>query len=356
MVEGRKEGITTITLTAEHDLYEESAGIEVPVSVLNPFRIEAEPPSLSLVEMVDGDSTQISVNLSQIEVGREVTVTVTIQPEESRLTLSTSLLTFSATNLQTVTVTVTATSDGFYTGNGNVMLRLAATGYVSAMVAVEIIEDNPPPIKLKVISSTKLSLVRFASTEIAVSVDVTADLTVDEEGAVRVVGAKPSSLTGGADATQIEIEAVSIGDGTVTFTVSGFRQLTEKAVVSVTVSTPTLTISTGGVNELNIEADQTTADLTVTVSAEGNSTGVTLTAAVTGTTNVASVTPTMITDVAANVAEIFIVESLDEGTTVITFTASHPFYKPAMTTVNVNVTRPVEALRLRIKVFLEGAN
>ena len=112
---------------------------------------------------------------------------------------------------------------------------------------------------------------------------------------MRLIGDVPFSLTGGADATQIQIRGESVGKGTVTFTVSGDRQSTEKAMVKVTVTQPTLVIR-ASTSVLNIEADQTTAELTVTVMAVGGHSS-TLTAMVigietgTGMRNVASVMP-----------------------------------------------------------------
>ena len=215
-------------------------------------------------------------------------------------------------------------------------------------------------IGLKVEGSTELSLVRFTSTIIEVSVEVDATLNVETTGAVILVGAQSEySLTGGADATQIQIRGESVGQGTVTFTVSGVRKAMDTVEVSVTVTQPKLVIR-ASTSVLNIEADQTTAELTVTVMAVGGHSS-TLTAMVigietgTGMRNVASVTPTKIENVMDNTPTIFIVEGLVTSTATLTLTASHPFYDPASTEILVQVTRPVEALRFRIKVFLEGA-
>ena len=169
----------------------------------------------------------------------------------------------------------------------------------------------------------------------------------------------PSVLIGDADATQIQIRGESVGEGTVTFTVSGDRQSTDKAVVGVTVTQPTLVIR-ASTSVLNIEANQTTAELTVTVMAVGGHRS-TLTAMVigietgTGMRNVASVMPTQIENVMDNTPRMFIVEGLVTGTATLTLTASHPDYDPMSTEILVQVTRPAEALRFRIKVFLEGA-
>ena len=222
-----------------------------------------------------------------------------------------------------------------------------------ATVAVEITDDEPQPIGLAVTSSTALDLVRFASTEITVRVGVDATLSVETEGAVELVESVPSGLIGGADATPIQIRGESIGEGTVTFIVSGERKETATAVVTVTVTTPTLMISASpGV--LNIAADP--VDLMVTVSAAGDPTGITLTAMINDTA-VASVTPMEMTNVVAGTPTTFTVEGLAAGInpTTLTLTASHPDYNSAITTVTVNVTRPEAELRFRIKVFLEGA-
>ena len=214
------------------------------------------------------------------------------------------------------------------------------------------------PIGLEVEGPTELNLVRFTSTMIGVTVGVAADLTVKAEGAVSLEGTQSEySLTGGAEATQIPIEAVSIGDGTVTFTVSGDRKATDTVVVKVTVTRPTLVIH-ANTSVLNIEADQTTAELTVTVMAVGGHNS-TLTATVTGIgteiRNVASVTPTRIVNLMDNTPTIFTVEGLVTGAAMLTLMADHPFYKQAITRIRVEVIRPVDALRFRIKVFLEGA-
>ena len=129
--------------------------------------------------------------------------------------------------------------------------------------------------------------------------------------------------------------------------------------MSVTVTQPKLVIR-ASTSVLNIEADQTTAELTVTVMAVGGHSS-TLTAMVigietgTGMRNVASVMPTQIENVMDNTPTIFIVEGLVTSTATLTLTANHPFYDPASTEILVQVTRPAEALRFRIKVFLEGA-
>ena len=328
------------------------------VDILNIFRIVA-PPTLDLAE---GSAYAISVSLSRIEADRDVTVTVTIMNplEGSGLTVNRSSLTFSSSLVATQFITVDTTTDNTYTGDRSATLTLTADNYATKTVTITILENTLQQIGLKVISSTELNLVRFTSTEIAVRVGVDATLNVETTGTVILVGAQSEySLTGGADATQIQIRGESVGKGTVTFTVSGDRQSTEKAVVSVTVTQPKLVIR-ASTSVLNIEADQTTAELTVTVMAVGGHRS-TLTAMVigietgTGMRNVASVMPTQIENVMDNTPKMFTVRGLAAGTAVLTLTADHPDYDPMSTEILVQVTRPAEALRFRIKVFLEGA-
>ena len=354
VVNGVGIGMTTLTIEASADGYATETAT-VMVDVLNRFRIEAIPVSLSLVE--GGASTEISVSLSRIDAGRD-TVTVTIKLQlGSELTVVPSSLEFTGMETRTVMVRAKNDVDGEYIGIRDETLTLTADDYTTAMVTVEITDDDPQPIGLKVTSSTDLDLVRFASTEITVRVVVDAVLNVETTDEVSLVGVVPSVLIGGADATRIQIRGERIGEGTVTFTVSGERKETATEVVTVTVSKPTLMIS-ASTSELTIEADQTTAGLTVTVSAadQDDLTGVTLTAMINiDDESVASVTPTTIPGVEANVPEIFTVEGLVRGTAMLTLMASHPDYISADTTITVNVTRPAEALRVRIKVFLEGA-
>ena len=305
------------------------------------------------------------MNLTQIEADRDVTVTVTIMNplEGSGLSVSTSLLTFSSSSREPQFITVETTIDNTYTGDRSARLTLTADNYATETVTITILENTPQPVRLMV-GTTELNLVRFASTEITVSVDVATNLTVKAEGAVRLVNGSISVSSvsfdlGAMESARIQIRGERIGEGTVTFTVSGERKETATEVVTVTVSKPTLMIS-ASTNELTIEADQTTAGLTVTVSAadQDDLTGVTLTAMINiDDESVASVTPTMIPGVEANVPEIFIVKGLATvtGATTLTLMASHPDYISADTTITVNVIRPVDALRFRVKVFLEGA-
>ena len=108
------------------------------------------------------------------------------------------------------------------------------------------------PIGLEVTSSTALSLVRFASAEITVRVAVEAILDVETTGAVRLADGRTSDRSNlGVGETQIQIRGESVGEGTVTFIVSGDRKETATAVVTVTVSKPTLMIS-ASTTELDI--------------------------------------------------------------------------------------------------------
>ena len=143
------------------------------VEVLDPFRIEA-PPTLDLAE---GSAYAISVSLSRIEADRDVTVTVTIMNplEGSGLTVNRSSLTFSSSLVKTQFITVDTTTDNTYTGDRSATLTLTADNYATKTVTITILENTLQQIGLKVISSTELSLVRFASTDITVRVDVATD-------------------------------------------------------------------------------------------------------------------------------------------------------------------------------------
>ena len=337
-VSGVGIGRTTLAITASADGYA-TEEVVVIVEVQNRFRIAATPVSLSLVE---GDSTgkEISVSLNRIPEGSD-TVTVTINLQEgSELTVSASSLRFTATELQT-TVRVTAIDDNdMYMENRSEMLTLTADDYTTATVTVNITDDDPQPIELEVRSSTDLDLVRFASTEITVSVDVATDLTVKAEGAVRLAGGRTSvSSTIGVEETQIQIEAVSVGKGTVTFTV-GEGRTADTAVVTVTVIKPTLMISASGVDELEIEA-RTTEGLTVTVNVAAGDTdtdNVTVTTTVMGNTDAVSVESPV--GVSVGAPTMLRVTGLDAGTATLRLTASHQDYKSTSIDVSVSVYLP----------------
>ena len=350
-VRGVNIGRTTLTITAEEDGYETERAT-VSVEVLDILRIEV-PDMLTVTE---GGTMDISVRLNRIEADN-VTVRVTIQLEGSGLTVSESSLTFSSSSLEQ-SITVETTTDNTYTGDRSATLTLTATDYATTMVMVTILENTPQPqIELNVTPTVVLNLVRFTSTEIEVSVAVDAVLNVGATGSVRLTGERMSDILNLSKETSIRIEIFgnSVGDGEVRVTANGTGDGTgameQTRIVSVTVITPTLTIS-ASTTELDIAADP--VELTVTVRAAGNSTGITLMAVINDTA-VASVMPPTIPDVIADVEEIFTVEGLVTGTATLTLMASHPEYMPADTTITVNVDRPVEALRFRIKVFLEGA-
>ena len=200
-----------------------------------------------------------------------------------------------------------------YTDIRNEMLRFTADDYSTAMVTVEITDDDLQTIGLIVEGTTERNLVRFATTDITVSVDVATDLTVKAEGAVRLEEGAPSAyrLTEGALSQQIQIEAVSIGEGTITFTASGAVQSTAMEIVRVTVGTPALVISDVSALAINLVA-RTTTGLTMRVSAEaGVPEGVTLTATVSdGASRVVSVDPTerVIETVSVDTLAMFTVE------------------------------------------------
>ena len=331
VVSGVGIGRTTLAITASADGYA-TEEVVVIVEVQNRFRIAATPTVLSLVE---GASTEISVSLNRIPEGSDsVTVTINLQ-DGSELTVMPSSLEFTDTEPQNVTVRVT-NFGGDYTDIRNETLTLTADDYTTAMVTVEITDDDLQPIELMVVGTIKRNLVRFSTADITVNVDVATGLTVKTEGVVRLEAGAPStySLTEDALSQQIQIEAVSIGEGTVTFTVGGTGQVTATAVVTVTVSTPTLMISEVSPSNINLLTQETTV-VTVSVSAIGNHDS-TLKATVTGTGN--SVTPTEIIGVRVGTLVMFrVTAGFDAGNTTLTLTASHPDYDSASTKVDVRV-------------------
>ena len=294
------------------------------------------------VDLEEGSTQAISVSLSRIAEDSG-SVTVTIEPEErSELSVSRSSLMFVTTESQTVIVTA-INDDDEYTGDRNATLTLTANGYTTTTVTVNITDDEPQPIRLNVTGSTNLSLVRFTNTEITVSVEVAADLTVEAEGAVRLADGSTLVRTslGDLGSTRIEISGAGEGDGTVTFMVSGDRKATDTVVVNVDVTRPTLVISEVSPSSINLLAYAEEA-LTVRVSAEaGEPNDVTLTATVLGT-EVASVMSPQIRniDVAADTLATFIVEGLSAGTATLMLTAEHSDYNPASIEVTVTVSTP----------------
>ena len=341
VVSGGGIGRTTLTITASADGYA-TEEVVVIVEVQNRLRIETSPVSLSLVEG-DGIEREISVSLSRIPEGSS-SVMVTIKlPEGSGLKVSPSSLTFSATKLQT-TVTVTAINNSIYTGDREVTLTFEADDYTTARVTVNITEDDLQTIELMVVGTTALNLVRFSTTDITVRVNVATGLTVRAEGAVSLAsGVAEYDLTEDALSQQIQIEAVSVGEGTITFTASGARQSTAMEMVRVMVSTPTLVISDVSALAINLVA-RTTTGLTVRVSAEaGVPEGVTLTATVSGEAGrVVSVNPMerVIETVSVDTPAMFTVEGLDAGTATLTLMASHSDYESASIDVSVSVYLP----------------
>ena len=340
---GDRSGATTLTITADAVGYV-SATTSVSVVVQDPLSIEVMPASVSLVEMGDGNSTEISVNLNRIEAGRD-TVTVAINLQEgSELTVSPSSLTFSATKLQT-TVTITAIDDRIYRGDREVTVTFEADDYASATVTVTIEEDDPQPEIELAVAPTALNLVRFTSTEIEVSVGVDAILNIQTRGAVSLAdeNAFVSLNLSGKTSTRIGIFGNSVGDGQVGVTAIGTGvgtgAMQEMQIVMVTVSTPTLVISEVRPSNINLAARETTVVI-VSVSAEaGEPSDVRLMATVLGTENVASVTPTEIT-VSTNTQTMFTVEGLDAGNTTLILTASHRDYISTITEVAVSVYLP----------------
>ena len=298
----------------------------VEINALNALSITATPVSVSLVEMEGGDSTQISVRVNRIPEGSSsVTVTINL-PEGSGLNVIPSSLEFTGTETRTVTVEVP--SDNRYIGDRNVMLTFAADDYAMATVTVNITEDDLQPIELMVVGSTELDLVRFASTEITVSVEVATTLNVETAGSVVLADGVVSryDLTEGALSQQIQIRGDNVGEGTVTFTV-GEGRTADTAVVTVMVSTPSLVI-TGVPTPINLVTQETTVVI-VSVRAEaGEPDNVVLEATIDGT-GVAEVRLQDRTNVGADTTARFIVTGLNvAGETTLTLTASHIDYEP----------------------------
>ena len=238
---------------------------EVVINALIPLSIEATPGTFDLTE---GESTQISVSVSRIE-GSEVTINVEA-PEG--LSVSASELTFSSSSPDPKVITVTAVEDDRYTGDRSKTLTLTADDYPMATVTVNITEDDLQPIGL-IVEPTELDLVRFTNTMIEVSADVDAILNVETEGAVRLTEGRTSDNLAlrAEEVTQIQIEAVSEGDGTVSFRVSRDGKKPKTAVVSVTVTRPALVISEVSALAIDLAA-RATEELAVSVNAVGGCT------------------------------------------------------------------------------------
>ena len=194
--------------------------------------------------------------------------------------MSPSELTFSRSSPDPKVITVTAVEDDRYTGDRSSTLTLTADGYTMATVTVDITEEELQPIGLTV-EPIELSLARFASTIITASIANVIDTSVD----VRTTGAVMSpwgdctnydcsffftgpEYLGKEEHLKIELEGISVGEGTVTFKANKFKRVRnraapEKVVVNVTVTRPVLEIRASA-DELEIEAG-TTEDLTVNV-------------------------------------------------------------------------------------------
>ena len=265
---GNAIGDTTLTIAAEAAGHARET-TRVSVEVLDILRIEVDTDRLSLVE--DGANAEIRVSLNRIDADRGE-VEVRIDLERSGLTVSSPSLTFSRSSLGRQSITVDTTTDSTYTGDRSATLTLTARGYATTMVTVDIIENTPQPIGLRVgdvRGLTDLSLVRFTSTEIGVNVGVAADLTVEAEGAVRLAGGSTlvSTSLGDLGSTQIEISGAGEGQGTVSFTVSGARKATDTVVVNVDVTRPTLVITEDSPPTINLLTREAT-EFIVSVRAE----------------------------------------------------------------------------------------
>ena len=333
VVTGNSAGDTTLMIEAEADGY--APGIAtVEVNVLDRFRIEAEPDSLRLVE--GGDSTQISVSLSRIRVGENVTVT--IESEGTGLAEDQS---FTLSSIGPEIVTVEVVDDENYDGDRSGTLTLTADRYAPETVTVNIMEDEQQPIGLSLVP-IQLSIVTFERIAIEVSVDTLASLTIRAEGAVILVDDEGTptpptrTINIGQGSQLIEIRGESVGDGTVIFTAQN-RLLTETATVSVTVTTPALVISEVSARVINL-ATQATTVVAVSVRAEAGTPEVMLTASI-DNANVAEVSLLDRTDVGADTMARFRVRGLNVAdNAVLTLTAEYPGYDSASTTVDVNVS------------------
>ena len=332
-VHGVNIGMTTVTVEAVADGHAETA--TVMVEVVDTLRIETDSDRLSLVE--GGDGTQLSVGVNRIE-GSEVTINLEAPPG---LSVSASELTFSSSSPDPKVITVTAVEDDRYTGDRSETLTLTADDYTMATVTVDITEDDLLPIGL-IVEPTELDLVRFTNTMIEVSADVDAILNVETEGAVRLTEGRTSDNLAlrAEEVTQIQIEALGEGNGTVSFRVSRDGKKPKTAVVSVTVKRPALVISEVSALAIDLAA-RATEELAVRVNAEaGVPNDVILTATVIGATDVAAVSPLETADVSVDTLATFTVSGLDAGNTRIRLTASHPDYESASTEVAVSVYLP----------------
>ena len=234
---GDRSGATTLTITADAVGYV-SATTSVSVVVQDPLSLEVTPDSVSLVEMGDGNSTEISVNLNRIEAGREVTVRVTIDPTAgSELTVSPSSLTFSATKLQT-TVTITAIDDRIYRGDREVTVTFEADDYASATVTVTIEEDDPQPQIVLEVEPPALEIVTGESTRLTITVSTTATITITGNPEGIAEASTTSFSLGNTESRTINVHGVGIGDTTLTITADAVGYVSATTSVSVVVQDP----------------------------------------------------------------------------------------------------------------------
>ena len=211
----------TITIRANVDGYSEGT-TRVEAVVLDTYRVVTEPDELNLPE---GGVGNISVGVSRIEYEGSV-VTIGLEGssdlEGFRLSVSSPSLTVSSTVLENITVTLD--NDEVYIGDRVTTLILTAVGqgraatevtvYTTKRFTINVREDEPQPIGLSALPTRVPALMRYASTEIEVSVGVDAILNVEATGAVSLAGGNASAnfaLSKGT--TKIAIVGVDVGDG-----------------------------------------------------------------------------------------------------------------------------------------------
>ena len=289
----------TITIKANAAGYAEGT-TRVEAVVLDTYRVVTVPDELNVTE---GTTRTVSVGVSRIEYEGSV-VTIGLEGssdlEGFRLSVSSPSLTVSSTVLQDIRVTVD--NDDVYIGDRVTTLILTAVGrgpttevtvYTTKRFTINVMEDEDQPIGLSATPTEVPALMRYAITEIVVSVEVDANLMVNTEGAVSLAdGSASASFALSKGTTKIAIVGVSVGPGTVTFIASGSRLLEATSVVSVTVTQPVLGISAqvDVDGAFSIEA-RTTEGLTVNVNAAGGQ-SVTVTASISiGDEGVANVLP-----------------------------------------------------------------
>ena len=333
-----------ITIRANTAGYAEGT-TTVEAIVLDTYRVVTEPNVLNVTEGMAGT---FSVGVSRIEYEGS-TITIGLEGSSDldgfRLSVSSPSLTVSSTVLENITVTVA--NDNVYIGDRVTTLILTAVGrgpttevtvYTTKRFTINVMEDEDQPIGLSATPTAVLALMRYASTEIEVSVEVDAILNVEATGAVSLADGRISdSFALSKGTTKIAIVGVYVGAGTVTFIASGHRLLTATSEVSVIVTQPVLGISAQVDGVFSIEA-RTTEGLTVNVNAPGGDT-VTVTAEYfSGGTNVANVLPSDLQGVSEST--VLTVEGLRAGNVIFELTASHPEYIDASTRLTVSVYFP----------------